>query len=122
MITRKNLTLGLLLGLAAIAISTTEAFAQAAPVPMARPKAVYWEKQPEMKAAIESMRETLRHLKKASGDKGGHRAAAIKQTRSAIREVWKGVAFDNKNLSAAELKALQEEQRTMEAQIDADLK
>lgn len=108
----------------------TAAVAQTAPTPVPMPtapmeakeKAAYWEKQPEMKAAIESLREALRHLKKASGDKGGHRAKAIKTTRESIKSVWAGIKFDNKNLSAAELKQLDDERKKMESEIDAELK
>lgn len=53
--------------------------------------------QPHMQAAKTSLEEALRHLELASADKGGHRVAAIKATKSAVEHVEKGIRFDRRN-------------------------
>ncbi|MBK6513590.1 MAG: hypothetical protein IPG04_05545 [Polyangiaceae bacterium] len=55
------------------------------------------EPQPHMKAALASLVAAHDQLDKASSDKGGHRVAAKKLTASAIEEVKKGIAHDEKN-------------------------
>jgi len=55
------------------------------------------EPQPHMKAALESLETAMGELEKATADKGGHRAKAMKLTKQAIAETKKGVAFDNKH-------------------------
>ncbi len=54
------------------------------------------ERQPHMRAAVGHLESALDQLQKATADKGGHRVQAIALTKSAIEEVRKGIAFDNK--------------------------
>jgi hypothetical protein len=54
------------------------------------------EKQPQMQAALNSLRAAENHLVKATHDKGGHRKNALEHTRNAIQEVIKGIEYDNK--------------------------
>jgi hypothetical protein len=79
-------------------------------------KGAYWEKQPEMKAALESLRSAMQSLKKASADKGGNRAKAMRLTREAIQEVIAGIRFDNSNLSPDEKKDLEDDLKKLEAE------
>jgi hypothetical protein len=53
--------------------------------------------QPNMKDALSSLESALGSLDKATPDKGGHRKKAMTLTKSAIAEVKKGIAFDNKH-------------------------
>lgn len=53
------------------------------------------EAQPEMTAAIESLREAQRHLASGSHDKGGHRVRALELVNQAIQETQAGIQFDN---------------------------
>ncbi|MBI5612869.1 MAG: hypothetical protein HY942_07380 [Gammaproteobacteria bacterium] len=53
--------------------------------------------QPQMHAALSSLKEAERHLEKATTDKGGHRAKALELVRDAIREVNRGIAYDRRN-------------------------
>ena len=54
-----------------------------------------YEAQPEMTAAIQSLREAQRNLEAASHDKGGHRANALQLVNQAIAEVEAGMRYDN---------------------------
>jgi hypothetical protein len=62
------------------------------------------EAQPEMRAALEHLREAKKALEAASHDKGGHRAKAIVAVNQAIRHVEEGIAFDDTHTSGAEKK------------------
>jgi hypothetical protein len=53
------------------------------------------EPQPLMRAALVSLRAAKGQLEKATHDKGGHRVRAIGLIDKAIREVEKGIAFDD---------------------------
>ncbi len=53
--------------------------------------------QPQMQAALSSLREAERHLEKASRDKGGHRVKALEHVRAAIHQVEAGIRFDRRN-------------------------
>ena len=54
------------------------------------------ENQPHMRAALGSLQSARGQLQAATADKGGHRAKAIALVNSAIDEVQKGIAFDNR--------------------------
>jgi hypothetical protein len=54
------------------------------------------EPQPNMQAALDSLKSALTSLEAATPDKGGHRVKAIKATKTAISEVEAGIKFDNK--------------------------
>ncbi len=60
------------------------------------------EAQPEMRAAMEHLREAQRNLEAASHDKGGHRAKALEHVRQAIAEVELGIKWDNEHRSPGE--------------------
>lgn len=60
--------------------------------------------QPHMEAALKSLQLAKDQLEKATEDKGGHRAKALKAVDVAINQVKKGVEFDRKNLSPTEKK------------------
>lgn len=47
--------------------------------------------QPRMQAALNSLREAERQLAEARHDKGGHRVAALKAVREAIRQTEMGM-------------------------------
>ena len=53
--------------------------------------------QPFMHSALEHLRAARADLDKATADKGGHRAAAIKLTNDAIAEVERGIAYDRRH-------------------------
>lgn len=53
--------------------------------------------QPQMQAALESLRQAAQHLKEAKHDKDGHRAAALKATEEAIRHVELGMKAGDKH-------------------------
>lgn len=55
------------------------------------------ERQPRMQAALDHLIAAERDLAAATGDKGGHRTAALRYVRSAITETKKGVRYDNRN-------------------------
>ena len=55
------------------------------------------EAQPEMRAAMEHLREAQKNLEGASRDKGGHRAKALEHIRQAIEEVDLGIRWDNEH-------------------------
>jgi len=59
--------------------------------------------QPNMQAALVSLRTAKSELNKATPDKGGHRAAAIGLVNSAIAEVNAGIAFDRRHNHASSL-------------------
>ena len=54
------------------------------------------EDQPHMQAALDALKQAEQHLNEAKHDKGGHRAAALKATREAIRHVQEGMKFADK--------------------------
>jgi len=90
------------------------------PAPTAEKKSrpAYYEKQPEMYAAIQSLKEALVQLKKAGGGKGGHKAKAMKKIQEAIKDVRRGVAFDNKNLTPDEKKKMEADFKAEEKEIE----
>ena len=47
--------------------------------------------QPHMKAALEALQQAKHHLEEAKHDKGGHRAAALKDVNDAIKHVREGM-------------------------------
>lgn len=53
--------------------------------------------QPHMQAALEALKQAEQHLNEAKHDKGGHRAAALKSTREAIRHVEMGMKAGDKD-------------------------
>ena len=53
--------------------------------------------QPHMQAALESLRAAKVELEKATADKGGHRAAALKLVNDAIAEVERGISYDRRH-------------------------
>ena len=53
--------------------------------------------QPHMEAARDHLRAAERELEKATADKGGHRASALKLVRQAIAEVERGINFDRRH-------------------------
>ena len=54
-----------------------------------------YENQPEMQAALQSLRDAQRNLETASHDKGGYRAKALDLVRQAIADVESGMQYDN---------------------------
>ena len=55
------------------------------------------EAQPRMRTALTHLKSAKAALQKASHDKGGHRVKALALTNSAIAQVQKGIAYDNKH-------------------------
>ncbi|MCY1032800.1 hypothetical protein OV207_15125 [Corallococcus sp. BB11-1] len=55
------------------------------------------ERQPRMRDALAHLESALSDLRAASGDKGGHRAQAIRLTEQAITSVREGIQFDNRH-------------------------
>jgi ethanolamine utilization microcompartment shell protein EutL len=53
--------------------------------------------QPHMQAALDALKQAEQHLNMAKHDKGGHRAAALKSTREAIKHVEMGMKAGDKN-------------------------
>ncbi len=53
--------------------------------------------QPHMQAALDALKQAEQHLNEAKHDKGGHRAAALKSTREAIRHVEMGMKAGDKD-------------------------
>lgn len=84
--TGKSSTLGLL------SVSVLVVFLAACAHP--RPAAA---DQPQMHAALQSLKDAERHLEKATTDKGGHRAKALELVRGAIAQVNRGIAYDRRN-------------------------
>jgi len=60
------------------------------------------EVQPEMRAALDHLREAQKNLEAATRDKGGHRVKAIEHVRQAIAEVELGIRYDNEHRSPGE--------------------
>ena len=54
------------------------------------------EDQPHMQAALDALKQAEQHLNQAKHDKGGHRVAALKATREAIKHVEEGMKFADK--------------------------
>lgn len=54
------------------------------------------ESQPHMQAALSSLQNAHAQLRRATADKGGHRARAIPLVEQAIAEVRAGIAADNR--------------------------
>ncbi len=54
------------------------------------------ERQPLMRSALKDLLSAERKLELATPDKGGHRVKALRHVRKAIKEVEKGIAFDNR--------------------------
>jgi hypothetical protein len=52
------------------------------------------EAQPEMREAIQHLREAQKSLELASRDKGGHRVLALQHVNEAIAEVEAGMQYD----------------------------
>jgi len=61
--------------------------------------------QPNMEAARTSLQSARSELNKATPDKGGHRANAIKLVAAAISEVNAGIAFARRHNHASSLTA-----------------
>jgi hypothetical protein len=60
--------------------------------------------QPNMQAAITELESAKERLEKATADKGGHRAKAIKLVKEAIVEVKEGIKWDDEHQSKDEKK------------------
>lgn len=119
---KKTLTLlGLWIALGIASQAVAQNVGVPAPVPTKEKKErpPYYEKQPEMYAAIQSLKEALTHLKKAGGGKGGYKVKAMRKIKDAIRDVRKGVAFDNKNLTPDEKKKMEADFKAEEKEIEA---
>jgi hypothetical protein len=54
------------------------------------------EDQPHMQAALDALKQAEQHLNEAKHDKGGHRVAALKATREAIKHVEEGMKAADK--------------------------
>jgi len=50
-----------------------------------------------MRTALYTLKRAEGQLKKASHDKDGHRVRALAATRLAIKEVQRGIRYDNKH-------------------------
>jgi F0F1-type ATP synthase epsilon subunit len=81
--TSKLFALTLILGLLSIPISAGASYED--------------EDQPHMQAALDALKQAEQHLNEAKHDKGGHRAAALKATREAIKHVEAGMKFADKH-------------------------
>jgi len=55
------------------------------------------EKQPHMRAALNSLHKAKMQLEKAEPDKGGHRVKAIELVNQAIEEVRMGIEYDDRH-------------------------
>lgn len=55
--------------------------------------------QPAMKAARNNLNKAQNEIRKATSDKGGHRAKAIQLVERAIEEVNKGITYDRRHSS-----------------------
>jgi hypothetical protein len=55
------------------------------------------EDQPHMQAALDALKQAEQHLNEAKHDKGGHRVAALKATRDAIKHVEEGMRVADKH-------------------------
>lgn len=56
-----------------------------------------YERQPNMEAAIQNLREAQRNLETAATDKGGHRERALEYVNRAIAETEAGINFANQH-------------------------
>src|SRR5947209_13373775 len=81
--TSKLFALTLILGLLSIPISAGASYED--------------EDQPHMQAALDALKQAEQHLNEAKHDKGGHRVAALKATREAIKHVEMGMKAGDKN-------------------------
>jgi hypothetical protein len=54
------------------------------------------EPQGRMRVALKHLRVADAELRRATSDKGGHRAKAIELTGAAIDQVQRGIRFDNR--------------------------
>jgi hypothetical protein len=79
----KLLALTLVLGLLSIPISAVASYED--------------EDQPHMQAALDALKQAEQHLNEAKHDKGGHRVAALKATREAIKHVEMGMKAGDKS-------------------------
>ena len=61
-----------------------------------------YENQPNMTNGLKELREAREALQRASSDKGGHRARAIRLIEQAEREVQLGIQYDNQHGSRGE--------------------
>ena len=80
----KLFALTLVLGLLSIPISAGASYADD-------------DDQPHMQAALDALKQAEQHLNEAKHDKGGHRVAALKATRDAIKHVEMGMKAGDKN-------------------------
>lgn len=53
--------------------------------------------QPHMQAALDALKQAEQHLNMAKHDKGGHRVAALKSTREAIKHTEEGMKVGDKH-------------------------
>lgn len=53
--------------------------------------------QPFMRAAKSNLEDAIKHLKKATPDKGGHRETAMSLTSQAVTSVNNGITYDRQN-------------------------
>jgi hypothetical protein len=60
-----------------------------------RAQAQRYEYQPQMQAALQSLRQAEEALRRADSDKGGHRVRALQMVTDAEREVQAGISYDN---------------------------
>jgi hypothetical protein len=72
------------------------ASAGGAPAPAPAPEGGICHDQPNMTAALQSLRAARASLDKAEHNKGGWRAAAIEKANAAIAETERGCAFADK--------------------------
>lgn len=95
----KLAVLTLLIGLVAmtVAFGRSNSAPAANSVSSASVAAVDDEDQPHMQAALDALKQAEQHLNEAKHDKGGHRVAALKATREAIRHVEMGMKVGDKN-------------------------
>jgi hypothetical protein len=56
-----------------------------------------YERQPNMEAAMQNLREAQRNLETANTDKGGHRERALEYLNRAIEETQAGIQFANQH-------------------------
>jgi hypothetical protein len=56
-----------------------------------------YEQQPNMQAAVQSLRDAQRYLQTAASDKGGHRERALDYVNRAIAETEAGINFANRH-------------------------
>jgi predicted phage gp36 major capsid-like protein len=53
--------------------------------------------QPQMSAALTSLRDAKQHLQNATADKGGHRNKALDLVNKAINQVELGMRYDRRH-------------------------